>query len=104
MDSEVNWVCPLRWRWMGAGYPHISYWKKGDLAYAYLDASGWHIQVWTVEQAWAGGLSLALDGAGYPHISYYDQTHDDLIYTHRDASGWHIHTVDSFGGTLVSLA
>jgi hypothetical protein len=76
----------------GDGRPHISYTGLNGLAYAYLDATGWHTE--TVDSSdWSGHSSLTLDEDGYPHISY--GVSGDLVHAYLDTTGWHTETVEA---------
>jgi hypothetical protein len=93
----------------GTAQPHIAYYDftKGDLKYAYKDASG--LPHWqTVDGARADvGMfaSLAIDG-DHRYISYFDNSNKHLKYAHHDGSTWHVETLDSSGdvGYYSSLA
>ncbi len=93
-------------------YAHIAYyqgdWDAGHLGYAYIDATGWHVEI--VDTKMAGypypGISLALDANDVPHVSYYSYDSDTnvqaLRYAYRDESGWQIEAVGDVG-TYTSL-
>jgi len=85
----------------------VSYYSAyKDLKYAYIDASGWHIETVDSEGSIGEYTSIALDSSGYPHVSYFDRINWDLKYAYMDASGWHTETVDSEGyvGQYTSIA
>jgi hypothetical protein len=99
-----------------AGWPHIAYYDsaKGDLMYAYKNASGWHYETADSDGNVGGYVSLALDSLGQANISYCKLMTgsawqcDDLKYAIRLNGTWtnHTQTVDYIGnvGAFSSLA
>lgn len=95
-----------------AGRPHIAYYARSGLYYAYHDGTAW--QVGRVdglpdeETGWYP--SLALDASGHPHVTYFESvtghSAGDLRYAYHDGTSWHLETVDSAGdvGRWSSLA
>ncbi|MCD6118785.1 PKD domain-containing protein, partial [bacterium] len=84
------------------GYPHVSYCSYNlwpyileDLKYAYMDASGWHIETVDSEGNVGEYTSIVLDSDGYPHVSYFGWSNCALKYAYMDESGWHIEILDS---------
>ncbi|MEW6182914.1 MAG: hypothetical protein AB1500_07020 [Bacillota bacterium] len=117
-----------------AGNPHISYkritcwskrtynwtlkrwiykeWLEHNLAYAYRDGAGWHVEivdsgnrmgpydhlidttyVEEMEKPRTGSHgSICLDASGLPHISYRGGA--ALKYAYKDAGGWHVEKAD----------
>ena len=97
------------------GFAHIRYYKviaqgddyiNGELRYAYLDASGWHVEVVDHEGDVGEYAALAIDAQGAAHLSFFDSTFGDLKAASQESSGWITHTVDSAGtvGLWTSLA
>ena len=81
-----------------AGHPHISYHcHVGDLRYARLDSSGWHIETVYGDVGVGFYTSLVLDEEGNPRISYYDDATHELRVAYRDAGAWYSTFVDSDG-------
>jgi len=86
-----------------SGLPHISYTEHnadcddGQLKYAYLDKSGWNIEIVSPEGEVGSWTSIKLDESGIPHIAYYEWLKNDLNYAYRDHLGWHTETVDFEG-------
>jgi len=86
----------------GNGNPHIAYYAYDagngtsyrDLAYAYGDRSGWHIEIVDSDGMVGTCPSIVVDGMNRPHISYGDRTNGNLKYAHHNGAGWQIETVD----------
>jgi len=90
------------------GYSHIAYMDDGTVDYAYMDASGWHLEVAATSTGYQQyqWISMALDSEEYPHISFHKWIGAELMYTRKSASGWSVETVDNDGsvGTYSSIA
>ena len=67
-----------------SGYPHISYYDRGqgDLKYVYQDENGWHIETVDSDGDVGRYTSLELGQTDSVHISYHDITNASLKYAY----------------------
>ncbi|MCH8012279.1 MAG: hypothetical protein IIA61_10095 [Candidatus Marinimicrobia bacterium] len=73
--------------------PHITYYKEGDLWYAYKMGQNWNFEMIEDAANFPGISALALDQSGYAHVVYV--TYHDLKYAFKDAQGWHYSTLST---------